>query len=144
MRSFRQFRRFLLLLLSLTLSAQSMAVTSLGACHNLRTLGALSSQVAVANSHHHESAASLHGGPLGKHGHESVADAHGGDTQNRAVQDGGRSACAACAACHLCTVVLPSSPLVVDIPVDGAASFPESAVPRVRNVASGLERPPRA
>ena len=142
MNYFRRFRRFLLLLLSLTLSAQAMAVASFGACHQAKALAL--SQANVATSHGHHGDASAH--PDTEHGHDNhgVAVAHDEDAGDRPTQDGSRVKCAACAACHLCSVVLTTETIIADIPVGGSVSFPESAVPRVRNVANCLERPPRA
>ena len=139
MNYFRQFRRFLLLLLGVTLSVQSMAVASFGACHKTRTLDA--GRVPIAAAHN------SHGDPTAghdDHGKHVAANAHSGDSEDRPVQDGSRVKCAACAACHLCGAVLTAEPVVADIPTAGSTSFPDSVVPRVRNVANGLERPPRA
>ncbi len=144
MNFFCQFRRLLFLLLSLTLSAQSMAVASLGACHKVKALALLSAQVSVSASHRSHGDVATQHGSAHVHGKQGAVAAHSGDSEDRSTQDGGRVKCVACAACHAFSVVLPTETALADIPVSGSVSFPESASPRVRNVANGLERPPRA
>ena len=142
MKSLRQFRRFLVLLLSVTLSVQAMAVASLGSCHRAKALATL--QTSVVAMHAHGNGGSAHHDADHGHVKQGAAAVHGGDAGDRPTQDGSRVKCAACAACHLCSVVLSTPTVHADIPAGGTASFPELAVPRVRNVANGLERPPRA
>ncbi len=142
MNHFRQFRRFLLLLLGLTLSVQSMAVASLGACHKAKAFA--SQQVKVAATHGHHGDVPANHAAKHDHGKHSAVTPHDGDPEDRSTQDGNRVKCAACAACHLCSVVLPTETAAAYIPTDESVLFPESTVPRVRNVANGLERPPRA
>lgn len=142
MNSLRQFRRFLLLLLSLTLSVQAMAVASLGECHRVKALASVQASLAAKHSHHGDASAHLdtdHG-----HGKRGAATTQSNDAGDRPAQDGSRVKCAACAACHLCSVVPTTPTVLADIPAGGSVLFPESTVPRVRNVANGLERPPRA
>lgn len=125
--------RFIVLLLSLTLSAQAMAVASLGSCHRMKALTAVH-QVSESTPHHHADSEAPHDGLM--HHAESSGKAPASDYT--------RVSCAACASCHL-SIVIPNSVVVsADIPVVGATIFPAKKVPRVRNVASGLERPPRA
>lgn len=142
MNFFRQFRHCLLLLLSLTLSAQAMAVASFGACHRAKALASVETSVSVSR-HHHGDAVAHHTGERddGHQSADSVANSH---PKDGGAQDSSRVKCAACAACHLCSVVLTNETIAVDIPAGESTSFPEAAVPRVRNVANGLERPPRA
>lgn len=143
MKSLRQFRRALFLLLSLTISAQSMAVASLGSCHQVKALAfAQASPISLTHAHHGE--ASAHHEADHGHGKHIAAAANDNDAGDRPLNVGSRVKCAACAACHVCSVVLTTQTVLADIPADGSVSFPEPAVPRVRNVASGLERPPRA
>lgn len=144
MKHFYFFRRFLLLVLSLTLTAQSMAVASLGACHKANALALLSAQLNVSASHrHHQNVSSQLDSTRGYSEHVAVP-AHGQDSDDDSTRDGSRAKCAACAACHLCSVILTSASITADTPMGGSVSFPESIVPRARNVANGLERPPRA
>lgn len=142
MNVFRQFRRALSLLLSLTLSMQAMAVASFGECHRARALASAAATVAVTQAQYSDSTA--HHAAEARHEKHRGAAAHNTDSSDRPTQDDSRIKCAACAGCHLCSVVLIETTVVADIPATDSASFPESAVPRVRNVANGLERPPRA
>ena len=142
MHSLRQFRRFLLLLLSLTLSVQAMAVASLGECHRVKAVASLQASLAPMRAHHGE--ASAHRDADHGHGKHGAAVAQDNDAGDRPTQEASRVKCAACAACHLCSVVPTTPTVLADIPAGGSVLFPESTVPRVRNVASGLERPPRA
>ena len=144
---FIRFRRFALLLLSLTLSTQAMAVVSFGACHQVKALLS-ATQVAVVSvalaSHHFglSSTAATH------HEHDSSsqqgAASHDTESSDSSNGDSSRVKCAACAGCHLVSAVLPAENVVADIPKAGSTSFLEFIVPRARNVASGLDRPPRA
>ena len=139
----RSFRRLLLLLLSLTLSVQAMAVASLGACHQAKPFASTRMKVAVTHGHHGD--VSAHHAAKHDDGKHGAVTAHSGDSQDRSTQDdGSRVKCAACAACHLCSVVLLTDTALAYFPTSESASFAESTVPRVRNVASSLERPPRA
>lgn len=138
----RQFRRPLLLLLSLTFSMQAMAVASLGACHRAKAL-ALAEASVTAPHQGHGDVAPHHAGER-NHRDEDANVTAGGHSKDAPSQDASRVKCAACAACHLCSVVLTTATVDVDIPAVEATFFPESSVPRVRNVANGLERPPRA
>ena len=139
---FRQFRRPLLLLLSLTFSMQAMAVASLGACHRAKAL--VSAETNVTSPHKSHSDMAAHHASERSHGVDGANAATGGHSKDNPSQDASRVKCAACAACHLCNVVLTTATIDVDIPAVEPTFFPESSVPRVRNVASGLERPPRA
>jgi hypothetical protein len=139
----RQFRRALLLLLSLTLSMQAMAVASFGECHRVKALAALAATVTSTTHTQHGDASAHHDAATG-HGKHRPAATHNNDTGERTTQDDSRIKCAACAGCHLCSAVLTDARVVADIPAAESALFPESIVPRVRNVANGLERPPRA
>jgi hypothetical protein len=141
----RPFRRLLLLLLSLTLSAQAMAVASLGGCHQAKTVASTHGDVAAAHRHHdatldHPAEETDHS----KHSQHGAVAAHGGDADERSTQEGSRVKCAACAACQLCSVLLTAEIVLADIPAGETVSFLQSEVPRLRNVANGLERPPRA
>ena len=128
-----QFRRCTLLLLSLTLSAQAMAVASLGSCHRMKAMMALH-QMVTPDAHHHADSAEHHDGSM-----------HHADGNGKApTNDDARGGCAACAACHLSSVILNTEHPVADVPLPGGTTFPHTDVPRARNVASGLERPPRA
>jgi len=142
MNLFRQFRRCLLLLLSLTLSAQAMAVASFGACHRAKPLASVEMSVSASRQHHGDSVA--HQAGERNNGHHSADSVANGYPKDGGPQDASRVKCAACAACHLCSVVLTNETVAVDIPAGESTSFPQVAVPRVRNVANGLERPPRA
>jgi len=130
-----KFCRVILLLLSLTLSAQAMAVASFGACHRTKALALISVyQVTLPTADHHVDSAAHHGAPM-----------HHADSSSKApADDGKRLSCAACAACHLSSFILNGDSVAVDIPVAPATVFPNSELARARNVASGLERPPRA
>jgi hypothetical protein len=145
MANFFRFRRFIFLLLSLTLGAQAMAVVSMGACHRMKSLTALP-HVAMASAHDHSDSATHHMyAQIGeKMAHRSGA-AHDTESGGTAPSgDDSRVSCAACAACHLSSVILNTEIELTDIPGSGAAAFPDAEVPRTSNVASGLERPPRA
>lgn len=141
MNSLRQFRIYLWLFLSLTLSVQAMAVASLGECHQAKALASVQANLASTHKHHWEAPAHHHA----EHGHgnHGAAVVHDNDAGDRPTQDGSQVKCSACAACHLCSGVLTTQTVLADIPATGSVSFPESTAPRVRNVASGLERPPR-
>lgn len=153
MQFLHRFRRYLLLLLSLTLSVQAMAVASLGACHQVKALALASANIASANIasvHDHHADQPAHRAAEHRHGHShshSEQAAHvalNTDADERPAEDDGRVKCPACATCHLCSVLLTTPTVLADVPAGGSVSFVESTVPRVRNVASGLERPPRA
>ena len=150
---FLQFRRFVLLLLSLTLSTQAMAVMSFGACHQVKALLSATRVVVAApatvkvdaHAEHHSgllSIAAMHHQHDGN-AHHGVAfhDTESSDSSN---VDSSRVKCAACAGCHLGIAVLPAKIVVADIAKTESTSFLAFTVPRVRNVASGLDRPPRA
>ena len=150
---FLRFRRFALLLLSLTLSTQVMAVISFGACHQVKALlsatqpavAAPAKATVSAHAEHHfgvlTTAATPHKHDRNAHHGTAPHDAESSDNSNG---DSSRIKCSACAACHLCNAVLPTESVVADIPKTELMSFFEFTVPRVRNVASGLDRPPRA
>lgn len=142
MNVFRQFRRCLFLLLSLTLGVQAMAVASFGECHQAKALASVAATVATTHGQHSDAVAH-HTAEAGHEKHGAAA-AQNFDIDNQSTQDSSRIKCAACAGCHLCSVILISAMVLADIPVAELASFPESTVPRLRNVANGLERPPRA
>lgn len=128
-----RFRRCILLLLSLTLSAQAMAVASLGVCHRMQALAAAHRVAAPVAHHHADSVAHEHG------------SMHHADPSNTApASDDTRVGCAACAVCHLASAMPGALTVAADIPVAGSTRFPLIDIARVRNVASGLERPPRA
>lgn len=139
----RQFRRALLLLLSLTLSMQAMAVASFGECHRVKALAALAATV-TSTTHTQHGDASAHRDAATGHDKHQSAVAQNNDAGDLPAQDNNRIKCAACAGCHLCSALLSDATVGADVPAAESASFPESAVPRVRNVANGLERPPRA
>ena len=148
---FLRFRRFALLLLSLTLSTQAMAVISFGACHQVKALlsatqSAAPARATVSAHAEHHSGSSTTAATHHKHDGNAHPDAvpHGTESSDSSNGDSGRVKCAACAACHLCSAVLPMENVVADIPKTGSTSFFEFTVPRVRNVANGLDRPPRA
>ena len=128
-----QFRRCFLLLLSLTLSAQAMAVASVGACHRMKALTAVH-QAAEPTAHHHADAAA----------HDDGSMHHADATGKSPASDDTRLSCAACAACHLCAVMPNVEIALTDNPIASAAIFLDTDVARARNVASGLDRPPRA
>ena len=128
-----KFCRFIVLLLSLTLSAQAMAVASLGSCHRMKALTAVH-QVSEPTPHHHADSEAHHDGSM-----------HHAESSGKApASDDTRGSCAACAACHMSSVITSSVIVLAYIPIRGATIFPDMEVPRARNVASGLERPPRA
>lgn len=140
-----RFRRFALLLLSLSLTTQAMAAASFASCHRVQALLSATQLTASAPDQHRSrsiSAAVTH--------HQHGSFAHHGDTAHDLESSHGskseksRVKCAACAACLLCSVVLPTENGLADVPKAASTSFLEFTVPRVRNVASGLERPPRA
>jgi len=146
---FLRFRRFALLLLSLTLSTQAMAVLSFGACHQVKALLSATQVVVAASvvtsaddhSGLSTTAATLHKQDSTAHHDTAPHDTESSDSSNG---DSSRVKCAACAGCHLGSAVLPTDIVVADIPKSESTSFLEFTVPRVRNVASGLDRPPRA
>ncbi len=128
-----RFRRCILLLLSVTLSMQVMAAASFGACHRVKALIEVH-QADAPPAHHHDDSKAHHDGSM-----------HHADSSDKApAGDNTRVSCAACAACHLFSVVGNGVNVTTALPVAGAASFPDTEVARARNVASGLERPPRA
>ncbi len=128
-----RFRRCILLLLSLTLSAQAMAVASLGACHRIKAMTTVQEPV-LAAAHHHGDAAAHHDGAV-----------HHADAVNTSPwTEEARLSCAACAACHATSIIPNTETSLPDALVADATIFPDTDVPRARNVASGLERPPRA
>ena len=145
--SLLKIRRFAFLLLSFTLSTQSMAVASFGACHQVKAALVASLTAGAAPHQHSGGQASA---ILEHHSHQQSAQPDEGHHAQHAglggesSADGDRVKCAACAGCHLCSVVLTNPDVSVDIPALGSTSFPDLSVSRVRNVASGLERPPRA
>lgn len=142
---FLKFRRVALLLLSLTLSTQALAVVSFGACHQVKALLSATQLTAGAHAEHHSSATTI---AVTYHKHDSDAHrvnvAHDDEANDSSTTESNRVKCAACAGCHLCSAVLPADQVGADIPKSGSTSFVAFAVPRVRNVASGLDRPPRA
>ena len=141
---FLRFRRFALLLLGLTLGTQAMAVASLGACHQVKALSAM--QLTVGSHADQQSVADAVDMPHHRHdshAHHGAA-AHDTESNGNPGDVGSRVKCAACAGCHLCSVVLPAENVLADVLTTGSTAFPESAVARARNIASGLERPPRA
>ena len=125
------FRRFILLLLSFTLCTQAMAVASLGACHRMRALTA-TAQVAEEARHAHADLSAHHDGSM--HHQESRG--------NGPSSDDARGSCAACASCHLSSIIVGTVIVAADIPAADATVFQDAEIARVRNVASGLERPP--
>ena len=139
---FLRFRRFALLLLSLSLSTQAMAVTSIGACHQEKALLFATQLTTPAHAEHHSRSNATH--------HQHDSNLHHGDTahdqepNHSSRTDISGIKCAVCAGCHLCNVVLPAEIEVADIPNTGPTVFLELTFPRVRSVASDLERPPRA
>ena len=127
------FRRCILLLLSVTLSMQVMAAASFGACHRVKALIEVH-QADAPPPHHHDDSTAHHDGSM-----------HHADSSDKApAGDNTRVSCASCAACHLFSVIANGVNVTTALPVAGAASFPDTEVARARNVASGLERPPRA
>ena len=142
---FHRFRRFALLCLSLTLSTQAMAVASFGACHTVKAV--LSATQLAAYTHlEHEARLNAPAASVHNHGSDAHQDGAASESQSSdsSTSEKGRVKCPACAGCHLFNVVLPAESAVADIPKAESAAFAEFIVPRVRNVASGLERPPRA
>ena len=116
-----------------------MAAASFGSCHRVKALIEVQEvhkahEVAVPPTHHHADSTAHHDGSM-----------HHADSSDKALAgDNTRVSCAACAACHLFSVIGNGVNVTTALPVAGAASFPDTEVARVRNVASGLERPPRA
>jgi len=102
--------------------------------------------MATGSAHAHPNAAMHH--MQASHGetaapHSDVAHStHSGDKPPSS--DNSRDSCAACAACHVANAILNSELDLIDIPKSGTATFPVVEVSRLRQVASGLERPPRA
>ena len=145
MNYFVRFRRFALLLLSLSLCMQSMAVTSLGACHQVKALSSAAQVVGGAHAQHdarlNAKAVTHHDDQSSAHHDDAIHDMQGSDSSKT---DKNRAKCAVCAGCYVCSGVLPAENLMADISKSKSAIFHEVTVPRVRNVASGLERPPRA
>lgn len=132
-----RFRRLIILLLSVTLCTQAMAVASLGACHRMQALTAMTAmQMMAAPMAHDHADASI--------AHHAAAMHHADPDGTVPASDGDRVSCAACAACHLSSVILNNVNISTDIPVAAATVFADANLARVRNVASGLERPPRA
>jgi hypothetical protein len=119
-----------------------MAVASFGACHQTKAFAAAQANRTAAHQHH--DVASAHSDAEHIHDKHAAVSALGNNSSDPTTQDGSRVKCASCAACHLCSALLSAETDVVDIPTGGSVAFPESEVPRIRNVASGLERPPRA
>lgn len=128
-----RFRQCIFLLLSFTLSAQAMAVISLGACHRAKVMTTVQAS-APSGAHHHAEAAA--------HPHTSMH--HADSTGKAPVADDARQSCAACAACHMASIIPNDVMILLGPLVATAAIFPNTDVPRARNVANGLERPPRA
>ena len=127
------FRRCILLLLSVTLSMQVMAAASFGSCHRVKALIEVN-QADAPPAHHHADSTAHHDGSM-----------HHADSSDKApASDDARVSCAACAACHLSSVIANGVNVTAAVPIAGATIFPDTEVARVRNVASGLERPPRA
>ena len=128
-----KFCRVIFLLLSFTLSSQAMAVASLGSCHRMKALIAVH-EATQPTAHLHADLAVHHDG-----------SAHHTDSNGKApATDDTRVSCAACAACHMSSAIFSRVIVSADIPVAGTMFFPDTEVPRARNIASGLERPPRA
>ena len=111
-----------------------MAVASLGACHRIKALAAVH-QLAAPTAHHDADSAA--------HDHESMQH-HADSTGKSPASDDTRLSCAACAACHLCAVIPNVAIALTDIPIASATDFLDTDVALARNVASGLDRPPRA
>lgn len=145
MNYFFRFRRFALLLLSLSLCMQAIAVTSFGACHQVKALLSASQVMVGAHAEHdarsNAAAVTHHDDQSSAHHDDAIHDTQGSDSSKT---EKSRVKCAACAGCHLCSAVLQTENLMADIANSGSEIFHEFTVPRVRNVASGLERPPRA
>jgi hypothetical protein len=130
-----KFCRIILLLLSLTLSAQAMAVASFGACHRMKALALIAvHHVTLPTSHHHVDSAA----------HDGAAMHHAESSSTVPADDGSRVSCAACAACHVSSFILNDDSVTAHIPVASPTVFQDNEVARARNVASGLDRPPRA
>ena len=130
-----KFCRVILLLLSLTLSAQAMAVASFGACHRMKALSLTAAHhVALPAVHHHIDSAA----------HDGAAMHHADSSGPVPADDGSRASCAACAACHVSNFILNDDSVTAHIPVASPTVFLDNEVARARNVASGLDRPPRA
>jgi len=142
---FLRFRRFALLLLSLTLSTQAMAVVSFGACHQVKALLSATQLTAGSHAEHHSIATTV---AVTHHKHDSnayhVSAAYDDEANDKSTTESNRVKCAACAGCHLCSAVLLADHVGADIPKSESTSLLAFTVPRVRNVASGLDRPPRA
>jgi hypothetical protein len=142
---FLRFRRFALLLLSLTLSVQAMAVTSFGACHRVKALLSTTPLTVYAHAQHPSGSSVTTTEDRVNHGHAHHGNAaHDTESNDTSSAENIRVKCAACAGCHLCSAVLLAENVLADIPKTGLTVFMEFTVPRVRNVASGLDRPPRA
>jgi hypothetical protein len=141
-------RLLISLLLSITLGAQAFAVSSFKSCHQrLRVMVVLSvshDTDGSAHKHHHgkvtvatpESAAT---DPLG-----SDADQTAPKAPTKQVTDNDRTTCAACAGCAHATALVYHVSNEIALIAATKTTFLPIELPRVRNVASGLERPPRA
>lgn len=125
--------------LSLTLAVQAFAVGSLKSCHQKMRL-------TTAASMHQQDAISSHD----RHGDMASVQLSGDSTQDRRsvpvkkVIASDRAACAACAGCSHAVALIPTFNIEI-APVEmSTLSFLPEYLSRVRNVANGLERPPRA
>ena len=122
-------RRWLLVFLILALPFQGAFAAS-RLCLAIHT-GAPS--LATEGEHAH------HGS--GHHAH-GRADSHHHDGDSRTLNDHGAGSCSLCAACSLTVAVGPCVPQLQP-PNAAYAAYPVVDVAAVRNVADGLERPPR-
>ena len=103
-----------------------------GCLSHLKALTAIH-QVAEPMAHHHADSQAHGDGPMH----------HADSSRTAPANDDTSVSCAACASCHM-SGAIPSRMIVsADIPVADATTFADTEVPRARNVASGLERPPR-
>ena len=141
-------RLLISLLLSITLGAQAFAVSSFKSCHQrLRVMAA------PTMSHHADGSAHQH-----HHGNVMVATPESAATdpfsidadqmvpvaQSKQVTDKDRTACAVCVGCAHATALVYYFSNEISSFVALKTTFLPIDLPRVRNVASGLERPPRA
>ena len=131
----RKFCRIILLLLSLTLGAQAMAVASFGACHRMKAIALISEHHSTPPAAHHH---------VDDAAHDCLAMQHDDSSNKAPADDGTRASCTACAACHVSSFILNDHTVAAYIPVARATVFPDNEVARAFNVESGLERPPRA
>jgi ferredoxin len=141
-------RLLISLLLSITLGTQAFAVSSFKSCHErLRLMAALSVSHETDNStdqHHHGNfVAAKHQSAVTN---QTRGDAHQAALKAPAKQvtDKDRTTCAACAGCaHAVALVYRVSDEIAPIAA-ASTTFLPTDLARARNVASGLERPPRA